>query len=138
MSFAMSGALQAAVYGALTADAALNALVGSAIYDAVPSGNLPPLYVRLGTETATDASDCSGAGAVHKFTVSVITSNPGFAQAKAVAGAVSDVLHYGALSLARGRLVFLRFERATATRVESAATRQIDVRFVARVQDDEV
>ena len=136
MSFAMSGPLQAAVYDALVADSALGTIVGSAIYDAVPSGALPPIYVRLGSEDVTDASDCSSAGALHRFSVSVITSNPGFAQAKAAAAAVSDVLHGGDLVLTRGRLVYLRFERARAARVESAATRQIDLRFAARVQDD--
>lgn len=136
MSFAMSGPLQAAVYGALTSDLTLGAIVGAAIYDAVPTGALPEIYVRLGSETVTDASDCSSAGAVHKLTVSVITTAPGFAQAKAAAAAVSDVLHGGDLPLSRGRLVFLRFERARALRVESAATRQIDLRFTARVQDD--
>ena len=124
MSFALSGPLQAAVYGALTADAALAALVGSDIYDAVPSGALPPIYVRLGSE------------AVHQFTVSVITTNPGFASAKAVAGAVSDVLHDANLILSRGRLVSLQFDRATARRIDTASARQIDLRFRARVQDD--
>jgi hypothetical protein len=111
-------------------------IVGTAIYDAVPSGALPPIYVRLGSETAADASDGSSAGAVHRFTVSVITTAPGFAQAKAAAAVISDVLHGGDLILSRGRLVYLRFERAKAARVESAATRQIDLRFAARVQDD--
>lgn len=136
MSLGMSEPLQTAVYAALTADAALHAIVGTAIYDAVPTGVLPAIYVRLGSEEVRDASDCSGAGAVHRFAISVITTDPGFAQAKAAAAAVSDVLHNAALTLSRGRLVFMRFERAKAARVEAAATRQIDVRFVARVQDD--
>ncbi|KIN60748.1 gene transfer agent [Sulfitobacter noctilucae] len=136
MSFAMSGPLQAAVYDALVGDAVLGAIVGSAVYDAMPSGSLPPIYVRLGSEEVRDASDGSGAGAVHRLTVSVITSRPGFSQAKAAAGAISDVLHEAALSLARGRLVSMRFDRARVARVESAATRQIDLRFTARVQDD--
>ena len=136
MSFALSGPLQAAVYGALTGDAALAALVGSDVYDAVPSGALPAIYVQLGSEAVRDASDVSGAGAVHQFTVSVITSNPGFASAKAAAGAVSDVLHDAALVLNRGRLVSLQFERASARRIDAAAGRQIDLRFRARVQDD--
>ena len=110
--------------------------VGDAIYDAVPQGNLPPLYVRLGSETVKDASDCSGAGAVHLITVSVITTLPGFAQAKAAAGAVSDVLHDADLSLSRGRLVSLRFQQAKTARIESASVRQIDLRFRARVSDD--
>lgn len=138
MSFGMSGPLQAAVFDALSNDAALAGIVGTAIYDAVPTGSLPAIYVRLGSETVTDASDGSGDGALHRFTVSVITTSPGFAQAKAAAGAVSDVLHNADLALSRGRLVSLRFERAQAQRLESAATRQIDLRFAARVQDDEI
>ena len=136
MSYATSAALQQAVYAALAADAALAGIVGTAIYDAVPHGSLPPIYVQLGSEEARDASDCSGAGAEHRITVSVITSHSGFAQAKAAAGAVSDVLHGADLALSRGRLVYLRFDRAKAERRENAATRQIDLRFVARVQDD--
>lgn len=136
MSYAVSGALQAAVFAALSGDAALAALVGSAIYDAVPAGTVPDLYVRLGTETVREASDGSGAGAVHSLTVSVITTNPGFASAKAAATAVSDALHGADLALTRGTLVSMQFERATARRIDAASARQIDLRFRARVSDD--
>lgn len=136
MSYAVSGALQAAVFTALTQDAALSAIVGSGIYDAVPAGNVPDIYVRLGSETVRDASDISGAGAVHYMTVSVITTSPGFAMAKAAATAVSDALQDAKLELSRGRLVSLRFDRATARRIDAASARQIDLRFRARVQDD--
>lgn len=136
MTYAISGALQAAVFQALSADVALTALVGSAIYDAVPVGDVPELYVRFGAETVREASDASGGGAVHLLTVSVITTNPGFSSAKAAASAVSDALHDAPLALSRGRLVSLRFERAAAQRIESASARQIDLRFRARVQDD--
>jgi hypothetical protein len=133
MSFALSGDLQGAVYQALSSDAALAAIVGTAIYDAVPQGTLPVIYVRLGSEDAVDASDVSGHGAVHRFTVSVITTRPGFADAKAAAGAVTDVLHDGELGLDQGHLVSLRFERATAKRIDALSARQIDLRFRARV-----
>lgn len=135
MSFAVSGPLQTAVYQALVADAALAGIVGTAIYDAVPAGNLPSIYVRLGSEVAVDASDISGDGAVHRFTISVITTNPGFADAKSAAGAISDVLHDADLALSRGRLVSMRFERAAARRIDAVSARQIDLRFRARVQD---
>ncbi len=136
MSYAVSGALQAAVFTALNADAPLGALVGTAIYDAMPAGSVPNLYVLLGAETVRDASDGSGAGAVHFLTVSVITTSPGFTSAKAVAAAVSDALQDADLTLARGVLISLRFDRATARRIDAASARQIDLRFRARVQDD--
>ena len=135
MSFGQSAALQGAIFGALTRDAVLAGLVGDAIYDAVPLGTLPDLYVRMGTEDVRDASDISGAGAEHRLTVTVITTQPGFTAAKVVAGAVSDVLHDAALTLARGRLSSLRFERAQVKRTDSGEARQIDLRFRARVED---
>ena len=136
MSFAMSGELQAAVYQALTGDVALSGIVGTAIYDAVPAGTLPVIYVRLGSEVAVDAADVTGHGAVHRMTISVITTSPGFADAKAAAGAISDVLHDAQLALARGHLVSLRFEQARAKRIDAVSARQIDLRFRARVQDN--
>ena len=66
----------------LSADAPLNAKVGGAIYDAVPSGVLPPLYVTLGPEEVKDASDGSNAGAEHEFTISVISEVSGFQSSK--------------------------------------------------------
>tara|TARA_R110002110_G_scaffold194901_24_gene404135 strand:- start:687 stop:1097 length:411 start_codon:yes stop_codon:yes gene_type:complete len=136
MSFAGSGPLQAAVFDALRNDVPLGVIVGGAIYDAVPSGALPPIYVRLGSETAQDASDGAGAGALHRFTVSVITTQPGFASAKQAGAAISDALHNADLVLSRGRLVSLRFERARAARINAGAARQVDLRFAARVQDN--
>jgi hypothetical protein len=135
MSYSVSAALQAAVYQALIGDASLAGLVGTAIYDAIPTGTLPVTYVTLGPEIVRDRSDKSGYGAEHKFTISVVTETAGFGAAKAVAAAVSDVLNDADLSLSRGRLVALRFNRATAKRIGLGATRQIDLRFSARVED---
>ncbi|MFW2543526.1 DUF3168 domain-containing protein [Primorskyibacter sp. 2E107] len=135
MSYAVSAPLQAAVYARLQGDAALGALVGSAIYDALPSGTLPSLYVSLGPEFVTEASDMDGDGAWHDLTVSVITDAAGFQSAKEVAGAVSDALDDAALSLSRGRLVGLWFRKAKAKR-ETGGLRRIDLTFRARVEDD--
>lgn len=137
MSYALSAPLQVAVYTALQADPALEVLVGDAIYDALPSGTVPQLYVALGPEKVFDAGDRSGAGARHEFVVSVITSDMGFHAAKQAAGAVSDLLHEGDLTLSRGRLVGMWFHRAKAGR-ESRGARRIDLTFRARVEDTEV
>jgi len=135
MSYAVSAALQEAVYAALAGDATLAGLVGDAIYDATPTGELPVTYVTIGREDVRDRSDMTGQGALHDFTVSVVSDAAGFASAKTAAGAISDLLVDAGLSLSRGHLVSLNFLRATARRVGTGRTRQIDLRFRARVQD---
>lgn len=135
MSYAVSAALQTAVFGALTGDAAVSALVGNAVYDALPSGTLPPLYVSLGPETVRERGDSQSAGAIHRITISVMTEVPGFAAAKEVAGAVCDALHDAPLTLSRGRLVSLTFQRATAAKIDKATGRKIDLMFRARIED---
>ena len=135
MSYGAAAALQAAVYQRLAGDGALAALVGDAIYDAAPAGALPALYVSLGPEDVRDRSDKTGAGAQHRFTVSVISDAAGFHAAKQAAAAVSDALTGAGLTLARGRLVGLYFDRARARR-SGPGTRRIDLRFHARVDDE--
>ncbi len=136
MSYGVSAALQAAVFQRLSGDSALAALVGADIYDALPTGTLPPLYVVLGAEDVRDASDKTSGGAWHQFTVSVVTQSAGFATAKAAAAAVSDALIDAPLALNRGRLVSLNFYKAKAARVGTGAVRQINLIFRARVADD--
>ncbi len=137
MSYGVSAALQAAIYQQLAGDAQVSALVGGAIYDALPAGTLPETYVTLGPEEVRETSDRSGAGAMHRFTVSVVSETAGFSAAKVLAGAVCDALEGAALTLDRGRLVGLWFERASARRTGTGgAIRQIDVKFRARVEDD--
>ncbi|MTI03592.1 DUF3168 domain-containing protein [Roseibium sp. RKSG952] len=137
MSYGVSAALQAAVYQQLSNDAQVSAQSGGAIYDAVPTGTVPQTYVSLGPEEVREASDRSGAGAVHRFTVSVVSEAAGFGAAKILAGAVCDALEDVPLTLDRGRLVGLWFERASARRTGTGgAIRQIDLRFRARVEDN--
>lgn len=134
MSYAVAAALQAAVFGRLAGDAGLGALVGGAVYDAVPPGAGTGTFVLIGPEEVRDASDKTGDGAEHRFTVSVITDAMGFQQAKAAAVAVSDALVGADLVLSRGRLVSLGFLKASAKRVSNGAGRRIDLVFRARVE----
>lgn len=135
MSYALSGPLQAAVFQQLFTDPALTALVGDNIFDALPSGAVPPLYVALGPEKVRDASDATGSGALHELTISVVSDAAGFATAKAAAGLVSDALVGADLALSRGSLVSLNFYKAAAARVGTGDTRRIDLFFRARVCD---
>ena len=136
MSYGIASALQAAVFQSLSNDPSVVALVGSAIYDALPSGTLPALYIVLGSEEVRDASDKSGGGALHEFTITVVTESAGFSSAKVLAAAVSDALVDAPLTLTRGALVSLNFYKAKAARVGTGDMRQINLIFRARVADD--
>jgi hypothetical protein len=136
MSYGVAAALQAAVFSRLSGDETLAGLVGEAIFDAAPPGTLPPLYVALGSEDASDRSDMTGHGAAHDIIVSVIGESGGFLAAKAAAAAVSDALNDAGLTLERGHLVSMRFLSARARLDGDGAARRIDLRFRARVEDE--
>ena len=136
MSYALSHALQEAIYQRLSGDTALAAIVGPAIFDQVPAGAIPDTYVVLGSENVRDRSDMTGYGALHELTISVVAKAAGFVRAKDAAAAISDALVDAPLTLGRGRLVGLRFYKARAGRVGVADTRRIDLIFRARVSDE--
>ncbi len=130
MSYQAAAALQAAIFGALTA---APALAGVSVVDAMPPGTSPGTFVLIGPEVAVDQSDGTGAGAEHRFAVSVISDASGFMTAKTVAAAVSQVLLAGGMTLGTGHLVSVNFQRAVAQRLDEGATRRIDLTFRARV-----
>lgn len=133
MSYSSSAALQRGLFEALRGDPAVSALVGEAIYDTVPGGPLPDLYLTLGVETAQATADAGGVLTRHRLGVGIVSEAAGFASAKALAAAVSAVLDGAALDLAPDRLLSLRFERAEARRVDRNRKRRIDLRFLALV-----
>ncbi len=136
MSYRAAEALQGAVYQRLRDDAALEALVGDAIYDAMPVAAPGGTYVALGPEEARDASDGSARGAVHDFIVSILSGSEdagGFRGVKAAASAVAVALEEAPLTLARGALAGLWFLRAKARRAEGGTGRRVDLTFRARV-----
>ncbi|MEL7025700.1 MAG: DUF3168 domain-containing protein [Pseudomonadota bacterium] len=135
MTYALSGALQEAVFQHLAADTELLGLVGPAVFDALPQGAVPELYVALGREDVRDMSTGDGGGARHRFVVSVVADRGGFARAKTAAAAVSDALVDATLTLSRGHLVSLRFMRAQARRTQAGQARRIDLTFQAIVCD---
>ncbi len=135
MSYGVAKALQGALYGALSSDETLSALVGTNVFDAPPEGAVPALYVALGPEDASARPDSSGGITTHRLAVSVIGTVAGFGQLKAAAGAVSDRLDGAALALDRGRLLSLDFRRAKARRIDGNQGRRIDLWFRAIVED---
>lgn len=132
MSYALAGALQSAVFGALSSDSELNGLAGG-VFDAEPSG-APDLYVALGPERVTDMSDRTGTGAAHEFEVAVVTTRDGFADAKVAAERVSAILTESPPDLAQGTLVSLTFKQAVARRDRRDGTRRVELTFRARTE----
>ncbi len=136
MRYLATAALQAAVYRRLREDGALAALVGDAIYDAMPVAAPAGLYVSLGPEEVRDAGDMTAGGAVHDFVVSVLSGAEaagGFGAVKAAAVAVSEALEAADMALDRGHLAGLWFLRARARRAENGAGRRVDLTFRARI-----
>lgn len=136
MSYAAGVALQAAVYQHLRGDVALAALIGDAIFDAMPVQAPGGVHVALGPEAMRDAGDATAAGSVHDFVVSILAGQEdgrGFAAVKSAAGAVSDALEGAPLALEHGHLVGIYLLRANARRVENGAARRVDLTFRARI-----
>jgi len=136
MSYVIAPALQMAIFQHLAADNALTALLGGAIYDAIPPATPPATYALIGAEEVLDRSDKTGHGAEHRLTISVVTNASGFLAAKQVAARICDLLEAPVLALSRGRLVAMWFDRAEARKTEGDQTRRIDLRFRARVEDN--
>ena len=136
MSYAAGAALQAAIYRQLREDADLNALVGDAIFDAMPVDAPAGVFVSLGPEDVTDLGDMGAGGARHDLIVTVASGSDagaGFGAVKQAAVAVADALEDADLALTRGRLAALRFLRAKARKVDNGVARQVDLTFRARI-----
>jgi len=131
MTYALSAPLQSAVFSQLSAAAGLN---GVAIFDAAPTGTPPEIYVALGPEDVRDRSDKTASGAQHRFVISVVGNGGGFHALKAVAAEVEAAVANG-LSLSRGRVAFLRFERAVARRDRNGTRRRVEMTFRAFLDD---
>lgn len=137
MSYLAACDLQASVWRVLREDAALGALVGDAIFDAMPVTAPSGPYVALGAEDMADAGDATARGARHDFVVSVVEGGEagGFGAVKAAAEAAVAALD-GAMPALDGpgaRLVGIWFQRARARRAEQGGARRVDLTFRARV-----
>lgn len=126
-----SFALQRAVFAALSADAALVALLGSEkIYDDVPQRTGFP-YVSFGQSTERDWSTATEDGAEHLVTLHVWSRAAGRKEARMIVEAVRAVLHDAPLALVGHRLVNLRHEFSDTRRDPDGETYHGIVRYRA-------
>ena len=135
MSFFGSTALQAAVYDRLSNDTVMVSLVGSDIYDVLPSGTIPDIYVTIGDERVKDASDSTGDAVRVEFDVSVVSRSGGFQAAKSTGYAIINALVSTPMTLTQGHLAGLWFLKTTAKRTGDPEVRRLDLTFKGFVQD---
>jgi len=132
MTYALAAPLQDAVYDRLKGHPAL---AGVPVFDATPEGALSGIYVVLGSEDVRDRSDKTGRAAQHRFVLTVAGADGGFRALKETAAAVEAALGAG-LTLARGHVAFLRFERAVARRDRDGTRRRVEMTFRALLDDN--
>lgn len=126
-----SWSLQQAVYAALSGNAGLTALLGAErIYDDTPQ-TAPYPYITLGQTSSRDWGAGSEDGEEHTLTLHVWSQEGGRGEAQRIMGAIRDVLHDRALTLAGHRLVNLRHELSDARRDPDGATIHGLVRYRA-------
>ncbi len=134
MSYQSAGALQEALYTALTGDAALMGLLAGGVHDAPPPGTPQGTYGVIGVEDAIDRSDITGPGSEHRVVISVVSDASGFLTAKSAAARISQILPDTQPVLASGRIVAIWFHQARARRVEGGTVRRVDLTFRVRVE----
>ncbi len=131
MPTAASAALRAAVHDALTADAALSAVLGGPkIYDEPPRAAAFP-YVTLGEARIADFSAGGERGEEHQLTLHAWSREGGHKQAHVIAGALLQALDDAALALADHHLINFRFAVADVRREADGRTYHALVRFRA-------
>lgn len=134
MTYALSIPLQRAVFDRLRSDGGVAAALGEAIFDALPVGAPPDLYVTLGDEEVLDRSDSRTRAALHRLELVVRGRGDGFLAVKTAAAAVCAALEAPGLVLSDGRLSDVRFRRARARRLRSG--RQITLQYDLRVEEE--
>ena len=125
-----SWALQSAVFAALTADATLQSLIDTRLYDAVPLNPTFP-YVVLGDGKETNADTATEEGSEHQFNVTVWSQGGGHQESKSIADAVRFRLNNATLSLDGHALVDLRFVDCEYARQSDGQTYSATLSFRA-------
>lgn len=127
--------LQAAVYAALTADAALTTLIGAGrIHDHVPPGAELP-YVVIGDGTAVDVSGIGIDAQEHTLTIHCWSEASSTLQVKQMVAAVRAALHDVSLTLAAGQCPNIRCDYHETMRDPDGITHHGVLRFRAVTQD---
>lgn len=127
-------ALQKAVHAALSADAALAALIAARIYDNPPDDAGFP-YLTLGENEMRDWSTGESRGAEHLLSLHAFSRRGGRREAKEILAAVGARLHDAALTLEGHALVNLRLRDSETRREPDGTTWRGTIRFRAVTEE---
>lgn len=125
--------LQKAVYAALTADAALMALI-TGIFDHVPQGQAYP-YLTVGDDTETDRNTFDRTGREPTMTLHLWSKYAGMKQAKDIAERVVTLLDDQALVVTGWGHVMTTYEFGEFLRDPDGETRHGVLRFRMLLQE---
>jgi hypothetical protein len=125
-----SFSLQAAIFSALSSDATLQALIGAALYDAVPRAAAFP-YAVVGDDMESNWDTATEQGSQHIVSVDVWSQGGGHKESKTIADAVRAVLDGAALTLAGQTLIDIRYQGAEFARATDGETYRATLKFRA-------
>jgi hypothetical protein len=125
-----SWALQSAVFAALSADATMQSLIDTRLYDAVPLNPTFP-YAVLGDGKEINADTATEEGSEHQFVVTVWSQGGGHQESKSIADAIRFRLNNATLSLDGHALVDMRFLNCDYARQTDGQTYSATLSFRA-------
>lgn len=125
--------LQVAVYGELSGDAPLAAMV-TGIFDAVPDQQPYP-YSVIGDATAVPFRTFGRDGAEVTITVHTWSQFAGFSEAQAIDGRIQEVLDDAELEVEGFGVVMFNYEETTTIRDPDGITRHLASRYRVIVQE---
>lgn len=135
MNILHSAALQSGIYQTLSNATSISNLIGTNIFDAVPSGLVAETYVLIGEEKVISKADFNNGATRHDVTINVVSSASGFSDAKIVASEICNVLDGAAMVLSAGNLRNIQFRMARSRRDTGATERRIDLVFRALIDE---
>jgi hypothetical protein len=126
--------LQKAIFGALSAETGLAAVVGTRIFDHAPANVAFP-YITFGRTSVYDWSTATESGTEQLFTLHVWSKGKGKKEALEIMDLAREALHDAALELEGHSLVNLRLEFSEARYDDRNEAHHGVLRFRAVVEE---
>jgi len=125
-----SFALQQALYAALSADGAVQSLIGDRLFDAVPRASAFP-YAVIGADSETNWSTATDDGSEHIAAVDIWSRGGGFKETKLIADVVRSALDDASLAPPGQTLIGIRYQGADYARETDGETYRATLHFRA-------